>query len=192
MTFRSYYDPHYKPDRTAAKYKADKNRDATSARETAEYVQKFLKRWRGNPKVNEDPAGTFRALRVEMRNLNLRSRKKPEYQRPDKIQRTKKRKRGKGASANPSGASPWERNKPQATGRPRLKRQSSLKYWKSENEQLLIDYVQCEDKIEAWRAERKQAVDARRKAVLADQIQVQLEIRQDLLIVLHERALSWM
>ncbi len=192
MTFRNYYDPNYKPDRTASKYKADSKRDAASARETADFVQNFLERWRREPLANEDPAATFQALRTEMRSLKRQSKNKSKFKKSDRKPKNKKRRRRSVSKTGTEVLSTSHEYHPPAPSRPRLKRHSSLKYWKSADEQLLMDYVLCEDKIEAWRMERLQAVNARRKAVLADQIQVQLEIRHDLLTVLQERALSWM
>ncbi len=192
MAFRNYYDPNYKPDRTAAKYRADKTKDAASARETEDFVQKFLERWRREPLANEDPAATFQALRTEMRSLRRQRKNSPKSQKFDKKPINKRRKKRGVYKTHPDVLSSAKRRDPPVPRLPRLKRQSSQKYWKSEDEQLLIDYVLCENKIDAWRAERMETVDARRKAVLADQIQVQLDIRQDLLTVLHERALSWM
>lgn len=188
MTHRSYYDPHFKPDRTAAKYRADQRRDAASERENAAFVAEFLANYRPSPTGSPDPAATFKALRIEARQLSRRKGKLKNELAKGKKAKGKRKLRGaaKKARRTETGKSRPEK---QIT-HPWLKRKGSLRYLQFTDEELLSEYFSVESKIERWREERAASVDPKRKAVLAEQVQVHYEKRHDLLALIYDRALD--
>lgn len=193
MTFRLYHDPHFKPPRSAAKYEADQRRDASSAGENAAFVAEFLSNYRPSSAGSADPAATFKALRIEARRLS-KVIEKGKLRVAGVDSKVKDRKLPK-KSAKRAPLKSKADNKNVATDKvrtphPWLKRKSSLRYLAMTDGNLLSEYFSIETKIEQWRQERELSVDARRKMVLAEQIQVQYEKRHDLLALIYDRALS--
>ena len=171
MSWRSFHDPNYKADRTPAKYRTDKRKDANSLAETRNFIQGFLASWVRAPAGAVNPQAVLKALRVEARQLKL----------------GRKRTSVKGTSKKTKRRTSIAKD----TARPFLRRKSSLKYWHTSEEDLLESYRVCQLKIDRWREERENIFDEKQKAKLAEQVQVQLAIRADLLTVVHERAFSW-
>jgi hypothetical protein len=192
MSSRSYYDPHFKPDRTAAKYKSDKKKDAASAQENAAFVGEFLSRYRPGPTGSPDPAATFQALRIEARQLS-KLKGKPQK----KVKKPKKPKKFRGtlrSSTKPNvKVDRQESHHSQSekkVSHPWLKRRGSLRYLEFTDEELILEYFSVEAKIDRWRDERASSVDHKRRAVLATQVQIQYEKRHDLRALIYDRALS--
>ncbi|MBY6157468.1 hypothetical protein [Pseudooceanicola nitratireducens] len=174
MSPRSYYDPHYKPDRSPSKYRSDKRLDEIGASEAAAFVAKFLSSFKVDKSGRADPAEVFKALRIEARRLRSTSQQEPE-----KAKKKKKRNKNRvPVQRNSQPSHPW------------LKRKSSLKFLKYDDVDLMIEYYSTCSKIERWREERAQSVDEKRKATLAGQVQIQLEKRHDLLALIYDRAIE--
>lgn len=203
MSHKSYYDPHYKPDRTAAKYRADQRRDAASTTENAAFVAEFLANYRPGPTGSPDPAATFKALRIEARQLS-KGKGKPKNE-LTKEQKTKrklnnelakeqktKRKRKLAGAAEKAGRTERGKTRAERQGtHPWLKRKGSLRYLQFTDEELLTEFFSVASKIDRWREERAASVDEKRKAVLAGQVQIQYEKRHDLLTLIYYRALDF-
>lgn len=197
MTFRLYHDPHFKPPRSAAKYAADQRRDESSARENAAFVAEFLSNYRPGSAGSADPAATFKALRLEARRLS-KGNGKAKAKGKLKVAGGKSNAKGKALTQRPSRRAPLKSKTDQKnvgpnhlkTPHPWLKRKSSLRYLSMPDGNLLSEYFSIEEKIEQWRQERELSVDARRKAALAEQIQIQYEKRHDVLALIYDRALS--
>lgn len=189
MSYRSYNDPHFKPDRTAAKYKADKRKDFASAEENAAFVAEFLAKYRLGPTGTPDPAAAFQALRIEARQLS-RQKGKPKT----KIKKTKKVIGKSDGYTNPKvkvNRQDVPHTQPdKKISHPWLKRRGSLRYLEFSDAELILEYFSVEVKIDRWRDERASSVDQKRKAVLAAQVQIQYEKRHDLHALIYDRALS--
>lgn len=192
MSQRSYYDPHFKPDRTAAKYNSDKRKDASSAKENAAFVAEFLAKYRPGRTGTPDPAATFQALRIEARQLSKRKSKTQ-----TKVKKPKRPKKLRGKSKN-STKPIIKANRQEAPhtqsekkiSHPWLKRRGSLRYLEFSDAELILEYFSVEAKIDRWRDERASTVDQKRKAVLATQVQIQYEKRHDLRALIYDRALN--
>ena len=177
MLVRKYFDPHYKPDRTAVKYRADRRFDEKSAKENAAFVAAFLQDWAREPTGSSDPAATLKALRTEARRL----KKLPhptKKRRPKEPPSLKKQAYAAGAKRVKFPPHPW------------LHRKSSLNLLRLSDAELLEEYRKSVQKIKLWREERSEASDLTRKRVLADQVQVQLEKRNDIAAILYDRMVE--
>ncbi|SFQ77675.1 hypothetical protein [Donghicola eburneus] len=194
---RKFFDPHYKPDRSPSKYNADKKRDEASAADAAAFVASFLATYRGGEKASRNPEEILRELRIEARRRSLAKHHKSVG--PTGIPGTVKIVRGRGRLMPSKGqipvpqraSQPIKKQVPRATpSHPWLKRHSSLKFLSFSDADLLSTYFSTIAKIESWRAERSGAVDQKRKDVLAEQVQIQLEKRNDLLALIYDRAIG--
>lgn len=197
MSYRSYYDPHYKPDRSPSKYRADKRRDELAAADATAFVAKFLATYQPKKPGSSDPAAVLKALRTEARRQGKTRKRghssakgtlhsKPNKKNPRR--QNKKNTRDKARDLRHLPRNPESKEKPPA--HPWLKRKSSLKFLKVSDEELLTEYFSICDKIECWRAERSKTTDQRRRSVLAEQVQVQFEKRHDLLAIICDRTID--
>ncbi|TFL18465.1 hypothetical protein [Jannaschia formosa] len=174
MKFRGYYDPHYKPDRSPSKYREDKRLDAMGAADAATFVAEFLAVFKPGRSGTSDPAAVFKALRSEARRLG-KSRKNSYNS--AKVKPKKKILSG-------------QKTAPTILSHPWLKRKSSLEFLKISDGELMATYFATAEKIEAWRSQRAETTDQKRKAALAEQVQIQLEKRHDLLALIYHRAIG--
>jgi hypothetical protein len=189
MRFGSFYDPHYKPDRTAAKYRADQKRDQKSTQETSAFVAKYLANWKPGKKGNLDPEATFKALRIEARRMGKLGTHPFPKKSKNKIEDSKHNKKRKTNTSKLNGKQTPQKNDKADKNQPRpwLNRESSLKYLHVANAELLNSYADCVAKIDRWRIERNESVDEKTRQKLAGQIQIQLEKRRDFLSIISHR-----
>lgn len=205
----SYYDPPRKFDRTAAKYAADKKRDARLAKENRAFVAEFLATHTPPDTGGRDPAATLAALRAAARRERLKKGKGTAKTR-SKPAGGKRRRNAKAAQpaspkARSSAATSPKPGMRTATGaatprsvppapppsqRPWLKRRSSLRFLDLPDEALLEEYFRVVAKIQRWKGERAASVDRKRQEALAEQIQIQYEKRHDLLALISDRTLE--
>ena len=188
MSYKSFYDPHYKPDRTAAKYHADQRRDQKSAQETSAFVAKYLANWKPGKQGSPDPEAAFQALRIEARRMG-KLRSNP-INRKNNVTAEGLRNRKKRKNSTKLDNKQTSRQSAKAgknTSRPWLKRESGLKYLHISTAELLSSYADCVAKIDRWRIERAATVDEKTRQKLAGQMQVQLEKRSDFLSIISHR-----
>ena len=186
MRNRLYYDPHYKPDRTASKYAADKKRDAKSQQATTVAVEKILKkRKKARPQV--DPAERFEQQRAEVRRrrLSLEDHKSSRRTLKSLSKAEKKERQAQLRGTRP--VRPVVKENTPNFPKARLELGSSEKFLSLSGEQLLVEYENVESKIDMWRAEYDNASEGGKRQ-LASQLQIQYLKRRDLLALLEFKS----
>ena len=200
MSFPPYYDPHYRPDRTAAAYEAEKRRDAVFAKENAAFVAEYLQNWSGG-KIKESASEAFKRLRIEARRNRIGKKKNTVGKKALKKKLRAEKQDRKTLPANPRSqsalapgadkSSSAEKSRIRKAGassfpRARFELDSSVKYLSYSGEQLLLEYAAVQEKIGRWR-DQYDVIDGKRRMQLATQLQIQYIKRRDLMALISYR-----
>jgi hypothetical protein len=175
----NFFDPHYKPSRSAEKYRADQKRDRISSVENAAFVAEFLMNWTGQA-ARENPAEAFKALRVEARRLAAFEPSSPILRTvgPTRVVRAQQK-----AGPATTQRLPFRETFPKA----RFELDGSQKYLSMAGEDLMAEFALTQAKIESWRNEYDEQVSQKKREQLATQLQTQYAKRRDLIALVSHR-----